>query len=302
MPSPVGNRARVGASWGLAVWPRGRATARSPSASDVMSASAPARLWGTAGAAPRAGLCKRSLCPALAGATGCWAAAQAPGVRPVGAPEAGAAAAGPGGRAGGRARPRPAGAERHGARRQAVASRSGPWWPDRHGAPAERGPARGHKGGQRQRPGQPASPRATDRRRRRPAPVERERGRAARPRAWGAYGAGPGARRAGRACRRTASGRAGRDRSTRGAESCTIAWRAPPTSATGFSPAQHTMAVCWGGGLNKYQGCAVAGKPTIRRRRDFRDLQNPLKRVTLLCIGRYCLTLARSNVFRQERR
>src|SRR5262249_33586445 len=76
-------------------------------------------------------------------------------------------------------------------------------------------------------------------------------------------------RRADRGCRGTSSGRAGRYRSKIGAEWCKIALRSPPSWSTGFSPDQHTTVVCWGGGLNKYQGTG-ADRLQLRLRLRFR--------------------------------
>ena len=81
---------------------------------------------GTALSPPRGSLCRRSVCPWPAGETGWGYAARGPGARPVCVPEACGAAAGHGWRACGRERPRPAGACRHGAGRQALASHSAP--------------------------------------------------------------------------------------------------------------------------------------------------------------------------------
>src|SRR5439155_4345951 len=51
-----------------------------------------------------------------------------------------------------------------------------------------------------------------------------------------------------------------------GAAWCTIALRSPPDSLQGFAYAQHTMVVCWGGGLNKYQPLAAdCLQPPVRR-------------------------------------
>src|SRR5712691_5766657 len=55
-----------------------------------------------------------------------------------------------------------------------------------------------------------------------------------------------------------------------GAACCKIALRSPPVSLQGFAYSQHTMVVCWGGGLNKYQPLAPDRfQPPLLRRSGF---------------------------------